>query len=84
MFNTYPKFKDQLNDCYDTQKIGEMPTVINQQENETPNFDLLYDKKVDINIKFYEEINNFDKHFELSLPTDTGQEKPMIKKKILK
>ena len=72
MENKKPKFAKQVDQFCDTVKIEDMPTIIRNQIDETPNFDELYNKDEGIGNKFYDELNNFANNCNQTLPTDTS------------
>ena len=72
MENNKPIFAKQVDQFCDTVKIEDMPTIIRNQIDETPNFDELYNKDEGIGNKFYDELNNFANNCNQTLPTDTS------------
>ena len=72
MENKKPKFAKQVDQFCDTVKIEDMPTIIRNQIDETPNFDELYNKDEGIGNKFYDKLNNFANNCNQTLPTDTS------------
>ena len=72
MENNKPIFAKQVDQFCDTIKIEDMPTIIRNQIDETPNFDKLYDKDEGIGNKFYDEYNNFANNCNQTSPTNTS------------
>ena len=78
MESTKLKLEQEIDQFSDEYKNENMPTIIRNQRDEKPNFDLLYDKKIEEN-KFYKEFNDFADIYNRTISNNTKHE--IIRKK---